>query len=401
VELEEVGLRRQAKVEQYGVLGEPTSPDLQALVDLAADIVGAPMAAINLLTATQQHMVATSGIAPTVCSTDESMCAVVAADPAPVVVPDATVDSRFSANPFVTGVLDTFRFYASAALLTPDGVPVGRLCVFDHEPRELDSHQRDVLETLAGRVMDILELRLRTRQLESSLSELTEVRDELRRSNHELSRFAQQVSHDLRTPLTGILANAEMLAAEPLVQSDQDLRSTVDDIVVSALRMDDLIGQVLSYGQEGGSLAVTDVPLREVFRRALDDVAVLVRQKGAVVELGELPTARCDADLVYSVALNLLTNALKFTRPGVAPRVHVSGELRDDRVRVRVSDNGVGVAAERVADVFELFFRVAPESEGHGIGLATAKRVIEAHGGHIGIEHSDGPGTTVWFELPT
>ena len=125
MELEEAGLRRQERLEQYDVLGEPASPDLQALVDLAAEIVGAPMAAINLLTATQQHMIATSGIDASVCSTEESMCAVVAADPAPVVVPDATLDPRFSANPFVTGVLDKFRFYASAALLTPDGVPVG------------------------------------------------------------------------------------------------------------------------------------------------------------------------------------------------------------------------------------------------------------------------------------
>lgn len=408
MELEEAGLRRQERLEQYDVLGEPASPDLQALVDLAAEIVGAPMAAINLLTATQQHMIATSGIDASVCSTEESMCAVVAADPAPVVVPDATLDPRFSANPFVTGVLDKFRFYASAALLTPDGVPVGRLCVFDHEPRELDDHQRQVLETLAGRVMDILELRLRTRQLESSLSDLTEVRDELRRSNRELNRFAQQVSHDLRTPLTSILVNAELLAGEASVQSDEDLRATVDDIVMSGRRMDDLIGQVLAYGQEGGRLALTDVALGDVFGRALDDMAALVRQRGAAVELGDLPAARCDADLIYSVALNLLTNAVKFARPGVAPRASVSGEVSGGRVRVRVQDNGIGVPATQVEDVFELFFRATEspsgsQPEGHGIGLATTKRIIDAHGGHIGIEAPDSSevvGTTVWFELP-
>ena len=177
MELEEVGLRRQSKVEQYDVLSAPTSPDLQALADLAAGIVGAPMAAINLLTATRQHMIATSGIDPSVCSTEESMCAVVASEVGSVVVPDARVDPRFSANPFVTGVRDRFRFYASAALLAPDGTPVGRLCVFDHEPRELEERHREALATLAGRVMDILELRLRTRELQASLAELTGVRD--------------------------------------------------------------------------------------------------------------------------------------------------------------------------------------------------------------------------------
>ena len=411
MELDEVGLRRQQEVDQYGVLGAPTTPDLQALADLAAGIVDAPMAAINLLTATSQHMVAASGLDPLVCSIEESMCAVVAAELATVVVTDARVDARFATNPFVTGELDKFRFYASAPLLTPDGVPIGRLCVFDHEPRELDERHRKALETLAARVMDVLELRLRTRQLQSSLTELTAARDELVRSNHELSRFAQQVSHDLRTPLTGILANAELLAGEPLVQSDGDLRETVGGIVESGRRMDDLIGQVLAYGQEGGQLALARVPLDVVFRRALADVGALVAQRDATVELGELPTSRCDAELIYSVALNLLTNAVKFARPGHPPHVRVCGELEGEHVRVRVHDNGIGVAADRVEDVFGLFVRAAPPGpasasgsgstpEGHGIGLATTKRIVEAHGGRIGIEASEGPGTTIWFELP-
>lgn len=400
MELEAVGSRRQAKIDEYDVLGAAPSPDLQALVDLAAQILGTPMAAINLLTTTEQHMVATSGIDPSVCAREDSMCAVVATEPAPVVVADATTDPRFASNPFVTGRLDEFRFYASAALMTPDGVPIGRLCVFDRQPRELDQHQRDTLEILAGRVMDILELRLRSRQLESSLAELTAVRDELQRSNHALSRFAQQVSHDLRTPLTGILVNAEMLAADDVVQSDAGLRAVVDDIVLSGRRMDDLIGQVLSYGLEGGQLSLTEVSLDRVFRRALDDMASFVEQNRAVVRIDPLPTITCDVDLIYSAALNLLTNAVKFARPGVPPQVCVSAEILGDRVRVRVEDNGIGVPADQVADVFELYSRGSTNTPGHGIGLATTKRLVEAHGGRVGIEASQGPGTTVWFELP-
>jgi signal transduction histidine kinase len=409
VELDEADLRRERKVEQYGVVGEPTSPDLQALADLAAGIVGAPMAAINLLTSQHQYMVATSGLDPSVCSTQESMCAVVVGEPQPVVVPDARDDPRFADNPFVTGVLDSFRFYASAPLLTPDGVPVGRLCVFDHEPRELDDRHRDALNTLAARAMDVLELRLRTRQLQASLAQLTEARDELQRSNHELSRFAQQISHDLRTPLTGILVNAELLAGETLVQTDDDMRETIDDIVESARRMDDLIGQVLAYGQEGGRLALARVRLEDVFGRARRDADALVRQRGATVVVDDLPEALCDADLVYSVALNLLTNALKFARPGHPPRVVVTGESSGDRVRIRVQDNGVGIPADQVDDVFEMHVRAVPPAdggadssspEGHGIGLATTKRIVEAHRGRIGVELGDGPGTSIWFELP-
>ena len=92
------------------------------------------------------------------------------------------------------------RFYASAPLTAPEGVIIGRLRVFDSEPRELDGAQEEALVAIAGRVVDVLELRLRTRELEDSLAALTETRDELHRSNEALSVFAGQVSHDLRTP---------------------------------------------------------------------------------------------------------------------------------------------------------------------------------------------------------
>jgi len=191
-----------------------------------------------------------------------------------------------------------------------------------------------------------------------------------------------------------------VLAHEPAVREDAELRSIVDDIVVAGRRMDDLIGQVLAYGQEGGQLALSDVAIDEVFRRAVDDISPFIQARGAVVELEQLPVVRCDAGLLHSVALNLLTNAVKFARPGVPPRVCVTAEEHDDRVRVAVRDNGIGVPTEQAGAVFDLFVRGTSDAEGHGIGLATAKRVVEAHGGRVGIEPTDGPGTTVWFELP-
>ena len=93
--------------------------------------------------------------------------------------------------------------------------------MFDDDPRQLTAHQETALVTLAERVMDILELRFRSRLLEESLQELTRARDELKRSNEHLSRFAEQVSHDLRTPLTAILLNAELMSTEPVVEGDQ------------------------------------------------------------------------------------------------------------------------------------------------------------------------------------
>ena len=118
-------------IARYRALDEPGGRDLHALAELAALVCGVPNAAINLITRDHQHQIAAAGIDPSVCSREDSMCAVVLDDTRTVVAPDASADPRFAANPFVSGVIDTVRFYASAPLTTPDGTTIGRLCVFD------------------------------------------------------------------------------------------------------------------------------------------------------------------------------------------------------------------------------------------------------------------------------
>ena len=391
---------RQAGLEQYDVLGKPPSRDLQALVELAAQVCDVPTAAINMITATEQHQVAAAGFDRSICAREDSMCAAVLGEPLPVVVADASADPRFADNPFVTGSLGQVRFYASAPLVTPAGVTVGRLCVFDDEPRVLTVRQHGALLALADRVLDVLELRLRSHQLERSLAELTAARDELKRSNEHLSLFAGQVSHDLRTPLTAILANAEMLSMEPTVVEDEDLAWMVSGIDRAGHRMAAMLEDILAYARVGGDLQSRDTDLGEVVAEVLSDLAPVLDARRADVTVKDLPVVRADTHQLYSVLLNLLANAVKFTADDVVPQVTVAAERRDDVWRVTVTDNGIGVAAERREDMFVLFSRADKRVDGSGIGLATARRVVEAHGGRIGMQAAEPQGTTVWFELP-
>lgn len=378
--------RQEEELERYRVLTEPVGRDLQALVDLAAQACGVPQAAINIITRNQQHqIVATAGIEPSVCSREDSMCAAVMSETGPVVVPDATRDDRFRANPFVTGVIGDVRFYASTPLVTPDGVHLGRLCLFDESPRTLTPVQETSLRTVADQVMDVLELRLRTRELE--------------RANHHLALFAGQVSHDLRSPLTAILANAELLATEPTVATDDDLGAVVHAVSDAARRMNRMIEEMLDFAVRGGQLTLGETPLEHVFTLALADLEPVVRLGGATVTVEPLPTVPGDADMLYSVALNLLTNALKFTRPGVPAQVTVSAEPHEDRWRVVVSDNGRGIDPARRSEVFDLYDR-GDDPGSHGIGLATTHRLVQAHGGRVGVADSPAGGAAVWFELP-
>lgn len=389
-------------IARYRVLDEPGGRDLQALVELAALVCGVPNAAINLITRDHQHQVAAAGIDPSVCSREDSMCAVVLADRRTVVAPDASLDPRFADNPFVSGEIDRVRFYASAPLITPDGTTIGRLCVFDTEPHELAAERAGVLQVVAERVVDVLELRLRSRQLELSMAALTRTQDELKRSNELLTLFAGQVSHDLRSPLTAILANTELLTTEPAVTADPGVGELVTATHNAGLRMAGMIDTILGYARVGADIDRSVVRLDEVLDHVLEDVAPAVARRSAVVRRNPLPEVVGDATQLYAVLQNLVANAVKFTPPERVPEVHVSAARADDGWRITVADNGRGIPVEAREAVFELHARADRSVEGAGIGLATARRVVEAHGGRIGIE--DGPGgaagATVWFILP-
>jgi GAF domain-containing protein len=171
------------EIERLGALDRGTGRDLQSLVDLVAAICDVPHAVINLVGSDTQRQIAAHGFSPSVCAREDSMCAVVMDEPDAVIVADASQDPRFADNPFVTGQIGAVRFYASAPITTPEGLPIGRLCVFDTVPRDLDAVQRRSLKVMAAQVTDLLDLRYRSQALEESLRELTEVRDDLRRTN--------------------------------------------------------------------------------------------------------------------------------------------------------------------------------------------------------------------------
>lgn len=387
-------------IDRYGVLQGAGGRDLQALVDLAALVCEVPRAAINLITRDHQHQVAATGIDPSVCSREDSMCAAVLDDVRTVVAVDASADPRFAANPFVTGEIDAVRFYASAPLTTPDGTTIGRLCVFDSEPHQLAQERADVLHVVAERVVDVLELRLRSRQLEQSLEELTRTEAELTRSNELLSVFAGQVSHDLRSPLTAVLANTEMLASEPAVSEHPEVAAMVRATALAGERMNAMIETMLSYARVGADLRRRPVHLDRVLDHVLADLAPALEQRDAEVRRDPLPEVVADKDHLYAVLLNLVSNAVKFTPAGRRPQIEVTASTHDGAHRIAVSDNGSGIAPESREVVFGLGARVNHFVAGTGIGLATAKRAVEAHGGRIGITDNDAGGTTIWFTLP-
>jgi signal transduction histidine kinase len=372
----------------YDVLDNPPRRELTALVDLAAQVAGVPFAAVNLLSSHSQHQVATAGFDGDDSPRRHSMCRLVVESGRPIMVEDASQDPRYADNPWTTGEIAHVRYYGSHPLRTPAGVVIGTLCVFDNDPHRVTPEAAKGLSQLADRVVDVLELELASRRL-------NEVNARLSTSNERLSHFAGQVSHDLKNPLTSVSLSLEALELEV---SDPYQVDTVARARRGVERMNGLINNLLEFASQGAAPGEDLVDLDVELESALDDLAGRVSRDAVTV--GDLPAARGDAAQLRSVLMNLIDNAAKFTPDGEQPEIEVDAHPVDGHNRIEVRDRGRGVPLDQRERVFAPLARLDKSVEGVGIGLATCRRIVEAHGGSMGVEGRDGGGSVFWFELP-
>ena len=182
--------------------------------------------------------------------------------------------------------------------------------------------------------------------------------------------------------------------------ADPAVAALLDRAVTAADRMLRMLDQNMAVSPLVGGLMCVDVDLDKVANQLALDSGQLLELAGATLKVGRLPVVRAMPEEMYSVLQNLLTNAVKFTRPGVRPWVSISARQIPYGWRVSVTDNGIGIPAQRRMDVFTLFSRVNSEFDGHGIGLGTVARTVHSLGGRVGAEEAPGGGAEVWFELP-
>lgn len=391
---ERLGAVRRRAIDDYDVVGAPSEANLQGLVELAARLCDVPTAVINIIDDRFQHQIAAVGFSREVCTLEDSMCAKVIESPGTVVVPDARLDARFVTNPFVTGEIANVRFYASSPLTTPAGVTIGTLCVFDEVERQLTPTAVGGLEMLAGQIIDVLELR--------------RITGELQRSNERLADFAAQVSHDLRNPLAALAGFLEMAADSPELARAPQASAALARAESSVHRMQSMISDLLAFAGVGGRVDQAPVDLQAQALAVVEDLSAELGAWGGSIEVLGLPTVPGDPTLLRVLLQNLIANALKFSRPGTpseaAAQVRVAAERVSGGWRVAVDDNGPGVPEVERERVFGLLERgddpATRQVQGWGIGLSTCRRIVDAHGGRIGIDDSPLGGASVWMLLP-
>lgn len=250
------------------------------------------------------------------------------------------------------------------------------------------------LKLLMGAVWRMIERQAATEDLRSAVKEL-------QRSNTELEQFAYIASHDLQEPLRSISSFLQLLERRYPERLDDEGREFIRFAVEGANRLQAMIAGLLAYSRIGKRPpAPGPVDLGQALGKALANLAVAVREAGAVVTCDPLPTVRADGDQVVQLLQNLIDNAIKY-RGTAPPRIHVSCEQEAAGPVVRVRDNGIGIAPEHQERIFNIFRRLhGPEIPGAGIGLALCRRIVENAGGSMAVASEPGQGAVFSFTLP-
>jgi len=238
------------------------------------------------------------------------------------------------------------------------------------------------------------------KQAEEALAHQTR---ELTRINSELEDFTHSVSHDLKEPLRGIEAFAGFIAEDYADKLDEQGQGYVNVLRESAVRMKDLIDDLLQLSRIGRTrLDQAPVGVSSLVQDVSLELSFALQEKRVELFIDpDMPTVPCDRARIREVFKNLISNAVKYNdKP--QPKIEV-GCRSDNRVfTFAVRDNGIGIAPEYYEKIFKIFQRLhhREEYEGTGVGLAICKKVVEAHGGRIWVESAPGEGTTFLFTIP-
>ena len=283
-----------------------------------------------------------------------------------------------------------------------------RACSAGEKPAELEFRcvwPDGTVRFLSGRGKLVCDAVNRPSHVYGTVQDITERRraeENLRKKNAEIEGFTYMVSHDLKSPLVTIKTFLGFL--------EKDLRADLDESAVKDLayihgaadKMERLLNDLLEFARIGPQkVAPVRIPLQEVVEEALNLVAGQMAERGVQVELTkETVWLHGDRPRLVQIFQNLLDNAVKFFGDQPAPQIEIGAGQKGGEIVLFVRDNGKGIDPRHQQKLFGLFEKLDPGTPGSGIGLATVRRIVEAHGGKIHAE-SDGPGqgTTFRFTL--
>lgn len=382
-------------LKSFDVLDSLQEKDYDSITQLASEICGTKISIISLIDEKRQWFKSKVNLDAMETERKYAFCAHAILKPQEImIVENAHEDKRFYDNPYVTDE-PNFTFYAGVPLVSQKGYPLGTLCVLDNEPKTLTEGQLNSLRNLSRQVMRLLELRKSKAELEDAIEREREV-------NRDLENFASVAAHDLKNPLSNIVALAELLESTAKDKLSPQELEYLDLIESSSQQLKQMIDALLSFSK---SASVADEKATKTKAEAVYKTLNNIVNTTPNFKLewdSSLDEINVNKAALDQILLNLVTNAIKYNDKA-HPKVKVT--LKEDGVNYifEVSDNGIGIRPKDQERIFRVFETVGKTdqsgSNGTGMGLANVRKIIRKMNGNIWVESELGKGSTFIFTL--
>lgn len=299
--------------------------------------------------------------------------------------------------------------FAGYQLRVPGGDVLGVLALFAKhtimpaEDAMLDGISSAVAFVVQQAIADSALLKSKT-DLEQANEQLATAINKLEDTNTELKNFVYIASHDLREPLRKITAFGAMLEKSLKGKLAQDDAENLMYMIDGAQRMTKMIEGLLVYSRVSTQAQPSqNVNLNEIVMQLQQfELSVLIEEKKVTIDAQSLPWVEADLAQLRQLMQNLIANGIKYQKKGNTPHITITSKpAPDGMVRIEITDNGIGIKPEFQGAIFTMFKRLhsREEYEGTGIGLAVCKKIVERHGGKIGVESQPDKGSTFWFTM--
>jgi two-component system, sensor histidine kinase len=388
--------RRLRALQNYHILDTDPEKGFDDLTRLAAEICDAPIAMVNIIDNQRQWSKSVFGISvyfTRESPRNQSVCQYTIYKPDYFEIQDLRSDPRFSEMPYVTGH-PNYRYYLGVPLKDGEGYGIGALCVLDTKPRKMDVKRIGQLTILANEVMARLELH-------KSNYELKEL-------NQHKVNLMKMLSHDMRSPINGIIGMSSVLRE---VLEDESHREMVTILEQSALQLNQMIDEIMSYSlieSKGFQLSVNRVDLSSIINNLENLYRPVAKAKGIELVMNNRVQKQVNIDKskFEQIFGNLVSNAMKFTGSGgrVKAELNLLGSEESEQLQLTVTDTGIGMEPEKAESLLKnsaVYSRKGTSGEkSTGLGLSIIKYFVELHSGTIEVRSAPGKGTEFIITLP-
>ncbi len=380
----------------YNVLDTGEEKEFNDLARLAAEISNSPIARINLVDEDSLWTKSVFGMKRPAAKLPkkQTICRYTVQTKKQLEIEDLSKDQRTSSLPQVTGG-PKMRYYFGVPLVDPDGHALGALCILDFKSRKLTDTQKRQLQIVADEVM--------------ARFELSNKNTELEKLNEHKVTLMKMLSHDMRSPLNGIIGMSSLLMSEVDDDSHREIATLLEQ---SAVQLNQMVDEIMSYTlieSKGFSLNLTLTDLDEVVTSMKRLFSPSAQSKRITLTFDNQTDKKVyvDRGKFEQIFGNLLSNALKFTNTGgwVTAELTIEDKNKGDaKLQLQVRDSGVGMDDDQIARLFEASRSTKKEGtlgeKSTGIGLSIIKHFVELHSGNIEVSSRLGRGTVFTIKMP-